>query len=732
MADSVSPCRKTRLVVCALIAVGAAWCATDWYVALPIAAKAAFVGRESCVACHAEQARTWHGSDHDRAMEVATAETVLGDFDDTQFTRFGVTTRFFRRDGKYFFNTEGPDGQFHDYEVKYTFGIDPMQQYMAEFPDGRVQVLSISWDTRRQEWFFVTPPDVTDERILPGDPLHWTGLAQNWNSMCAECHSTDLQKNYDLASDSYHTKFTDIDVSCEACHGPGSLHVELAESHSLFWDRRRGYALATLKGASAEAQAETCAPCHSRRSPLYPDWHRGEQFLDRYHPSLIEAGLYHADGQILDEVYEYGSFLQSKMFSKGIRCTDCHDPHSLELKYEGNQLCAQCHLPGKYDSPSHHHHTDFAATQCVNCHMPTRNYMVIDARHDHSLRVPRPDLSEQLGTPNACNGCHTKPEESPTWAAAKVREWYGDQRPDDPHFGLALGAAQQGRPEGLELIRELLRRGTTPEIIRATAVRLLAQYGIADSDRLCRESLHHTSPLVRAAACEAISENGLAQHTDEVADLLADPVRLVRVSAARRLVHFPRERLVPSVQRTLSQVLDEYREGQEFTLERAASHLNLAALADALGDEQSAWVSLGNAIRLEPYLTGPREQLAGLVEQAGGDAAEVRRLREEELGLLERDAKLLPTSSAIPYRRGMLLYLLQRPADAREALEKACELAPDSYDNWLALALICEHQRAWQQAVAALVRMQELRPDDPAAPAIMQRIQQTRSRNGEK
>jgi hypothetical protein len=173
-------------------------------------------------------------------MEVATEQSVLGDFSDATFTRFDDTTRFFRDGERFMVNAEGPDGEYHDYEVKWTFGVDPLQQYMVEFPDGRVQVLRVSWDVHKKEWFYVPPPDAAEERLAPDDPLHWTGLAQNWNTMCAECHSTDYHKNFNLAKNSYDSKYFEIDVSCEACHGPGSAHVELANAASPFWDRNIG------------------------------------------------------------------------------------------------------------------------------------------------------------------------------------------------------------------------------------------------------------------------------------------------------------------------------------------------------------------------------------------------------------------------------------------------------------------------------------------------------------
>ncbi len=728
--------RSLWIVFGALLATLVAWCAADWFMAYPEDAQAEYVGRDRCASCHEVQLRSWTGSHHDRAMELATEEAVLGDFNNAAFTRFGITSRFFRRDGKFFVNTEGPDGEFHDYHVKYTFGIEPLQQYMVEFPDGRVQVLRISWDTQKKKWFYVRPPDVLNERLLPGDPLHWTGVGQNWNTMCAECHSTNLQKSFDLATNTYHTTFSEIDVSCETCHGPGSLHVALAESRSLFWDRRHGYGLAKLKSElatrqSATKQIEACAQCHSRRSPLAPDYHAGEPFLDYYDPSLVQPGLYHADGQILDEVYVYGSFLQSKMYSKGIRCSDCHNPHSLKLKYEGNRLCAQCHQPGKYDSPTHHHHTDPEASLCVSCHMPVRTYMEIDDRHDHSLRIPRPDLSEQLGTPNACNDCHTKPEETPTWAAGAVRKWYGDKRPDDPHYANALSAARQGKPEGFDLLRDLLRRKETPDIIQATAIEFLSGYPGHDADTLCRQFMDASSPMVRAAAVRTISNRSLERFVVEVASRLHDPVRMVRFAAARRLVSDAAKLVDSEFRDALDDAIVEYRQAQELVFDRAGAHMNLAVLSQALGDMPAAIESLETAIRLEPYLSGVRDGLSKMLESTGGSAERIRELREQEIELMIRDSKLLPGNPQPFYKQGMLYYLLGRHDEARGALEEACRLAPNAFDYWLALALICEHQQLWDDALEALKQMQRLRPNDPAIVGIYQRIQQTRAATGE-
>ena len=379
-----------------------------------------------------------------------------------------------------------------------------------------MQVLRISWDTRKNEWFYVFPTDVVDERIEPGDPLHWTGIGQNWNTMCAECHSTNVQKNFDLASNSYHTTFSEIDVSCETCHGPASLHVQQAESHALFWDRNHGYGLAKLKSVSNDPQIDTCAPCHSRRTGLHENFVGGGNFFDYYQPALVRSGLYHADGQILDEVYVYGSFVQSKMYQEGVRCSDCHDPHSLKLKYEDNRLCTQCHQPGKYDGFNHHRHQDTEATQCVTCHMPSSLYMVRDDRRDHSMRVPRPDLTVELGVPNVCNRCHTMPGEDAQWAADTVRQWYGDKRPDDPHYAKALALAESSDPAGMEKLAAILRRRESPPIVRATAVELMTNYDLDEADKITRQLIDDKSPLVRAAALGAMSSGAVKRYVVEI------------------------------------------------------------------------------------------------------------------------------------------------------------------------------------------------------------------------
>jgi predicted CXXCH cytochrome family protein len=422
------------------------------------------------------------------------------------------------------------------------------------------------------------------------------------------------------------------------------------------------------------------------------------------------------------------------MYANRVQCSDCHDPHSLKLKFSGNQLCAQCHIPAKYDTPAHHHHpVGSAGAQCVECHMPTRMYMVIDGRRDHSFRVPRPDLSAQLGTPNACNDCHTQPEETFEWAAEAVRKWYGDKRPDDPHWAPALAAGRAAKPEGEKLLEKLIERKATPGIVRATAVDLLANYPTNRSAAVRRQALRDGDPLVRLAGIRTLSDLLEPVLVADLGTKLSDSIRDVRIAAAVRLAYMPLQYLSDSQRTAFEGAMKEFRAAQSLSLEHAGGHLALAGLDRHNGRVESAIEHLQAAIRLEPYIAGPRAELASLLQQQDGDASEIRRLREEEADLMERDAKLAPENAQILYQLGLMRYLLGQFAEAQSALYAACQLSPQNYEYLMALALLHEHryaasgeERQFTDAVKTLKKMRELQPADPRAGQILARLLGTR------
>ena len=634
----------------------------------------AYVDEATCAECHAPQHRAWSGSHHDLAMQPATPETVLGDFDGARFTHGGVTSRFFTRDGRFFVNTVGADGRLADFELAYTFGVEPLQQYLAPFPGGRLQSLPIAWDTRRGEWLHLYP----DERIPPGDALHWTGRYQTWNAMCAECHSTNLRKNYDAASDTYRTVWDVIDVGCQACHGPGGNHVEWARAGQ---SRSAADALAAglvvdLAATDAQTEIQACAGCHAHRQRISDADRHARPLLDDFQPSTLREGLYFPDGQIRDEVYVWGSFAQSRMHRAGVRCSNCHDPHGLGLRAEGNAVCVQCHREApvarfpqlasrRYDTPEHHFHApESPGARCVSCHMPARTYMVVDARRDHSFRVPRPDVSVALGTPNACTQCHTG--ETDQWAAARAAEWWDSPRL--PHFAEALAAARRGDPDAESDLRRLADDPEQAPIVRATALEHLPQYGPGALEPAVSAATDG-DPLVRAAAAAAMVYLEPRRRVAVLVSLLDDPVRAVRIEAARALTSVPRAALDEQQAARFDAVLAELFEAELASLDLPGANLNLGVLHSRTGDQAAAETAYLRALDFDPDFAPARFNLANLLNRQGRN--------EEAEVVLRAGLERVPDDGELHYSLGLLLAEEQRFEEAAASLGRAAALMPD-------------------------------------------------------
>ncbi len=708
--------------------------------------EVAFVDSQLCADCHQVQHQQWLGSHHDLAMQVASADTVLGDFEGSSFTHFGVTTRFYEQNGRFYVNTEGPDGKLADFAIKFTCGVDPLQQYLIEFPGGRLQCLTVAWDTRTGRWFHLYP----NERIEPDDPLHWTGRYQNWNLMCAECHTTNLEKNYSPETDGYDTVYHEIDVGCQACHGPGERHVQWALEHqSGESSPDADYGLVVdFAGNSSRYEVEACAPCHSRRSRITHTWRHTGPLEDHFRVATLSEGLYYPDGQILDEVYVYGSFLQSKMFDKGVRCTDCHDPHTLQPRLDGDALCTRCHQagliedfptlkPGDYESPEHHFHpVDSEAARCVSCHMPERTYMVVDPRRDHSFRVPRPDLSLKLGTPNACNGCHSN--RSSQWAQSRVVDWYGPARAAQPHYGEVIAAGRSGEPAAGEALSKLTGDLQQPAIVRATGLELLRRYGRQGLEAVIA-STRDQDAMVRVAAVAALDRLEPDQRLEMVAPLLEDPARRVRLEAARVLASVPAESMRPDQQRKLRAALEEFEIAQLAMADTPWAHLNQGVVYLDQGRPADAERAFRRAIERDAGFTPALVNLATLLNQLGRNEEAEQALRQAverageqgelyynlglllaEMGKLEeaadslgRAARLMPERARVHYNYGLALQQLGRRAEAEQALRGASRIDPEDGEILYALVVFYMQQQDWNRALESLEKLRRQQGPNP-------------------
>jgi predicted CXXCH cytochrome family protein len=658
------------------------------------AAAPAFVGSEACAGCHQPETALWQESQHKHAMQHATAASVLGNFDDAGFDYYGVHSRFFRKDDKFFVETDGADGKLATFEVKYTFGVDPLQQYLIEFADGRIQALSIAWDSRPkdqggQRWFHLYP----NEEIKHDDMLHWTKLNQNWNFMCAECHSTGIRKNYDAANDRFNTTWSEISVGCETCHGRGSRHVNWAHNQRSWWpfeknvdplkglavflderdgvtwqaDPQSGNPQRSVAPAATRKEVETCGLCHARRAQFSEDWIPGRPLSNTHVVSPLTRGIYHADGQMRDEVYNYGSFKQSKMFAAGVTCSDCHEPHAAKLRAEGDGVCLQCHASNKYEVSSHTGHRDVTPkVTCASCHMPVTTYMVIDKRHDHSLRIPRPDLSVKFGTPNACNNCHAdKPAQ---WASDAVDRWHGPDRKGFQNYAEAFHASWTDRSDAAALLAAVAASPTEPAIARASALGELRSRVSPANIELTRRGLTDPDPMVRIGALDMLDGLPGNRIWPLVSPLLSDPSLGVRIRSVSVLAAVSTANQPASDRAAFDRAAAEFIAAQQLNADRPEARSTLGNFdrhRGLAGDAESEYKA---ALRLSAQYAPAAINLADLYRQLGrdGDAESVLRTAIGSSGL----------DAGLHHALGLTLIRQKRPVDALAEFRAASELEP--------------------------------------------------------
>lgn len=717
---------------------------------VPESTEPQFVGGNNCKECHEGEFTLWQDSHHAHAMAHANDSTVLGDFNNATFTENGITHKFYKRDQKFFVFTQDENGEMKEYEVTHTFGYTPLQQYLIPFPKGRFQCLHIAWDTENEEWFNMAAM-VYGETPPPGDWLHWTGQGQNWNGMCAECHSTHLQKNYVVETDSFHTTFDEINVSCEACHGPGSKHLEWADLPATRQEQIENYGLvAKTSNISNEEYVNNCARCHTRRMQIGDFDHDFGDLLDIMTPTLLLED-YHPDGQILNEDYVFGSFTQSKMYHTDIKCNDCHNVHSGARHFEGNQLCFQCHVPDYYGTDKHHFHKNpnedgevylidgkqvniGEGAQCINCHMPAQYYMGIDFRNDHSIRVPRPDLSKELGTPNACNMCHT--DKSVDWSIKYFEEWYGKKH--RPHFGSVFAEARKQNPEVIEELVTIVRDELSPVIVRSTAVNHLASYNDSLAIAVLRESLDSPESMIRHEAVRNYSNSNADEYITDIGPLLNDPVKAIRMQAGLLFSYLPNEYVPQELIPYFQKALGEYRAQNEYMGDFPGGRANLGLLYSNLGDHQTAVKHYEKSVEIDDQYTPALVNLAMTYNRVGrnNDAEQVYRTLIKQspelpgihysLGLLLVEQKKYteatevletatvkdPANSRINYNLGLLYSQLQQLPEAEKHLKIAWSKEPNNFDFEYALSHFYVNTGQLNKAEKALQAMLKRYPND--------------------
>lgn len=640
-----------------------------------------FIGDIACKSCHSKEYSDWQSSHHFSAMQPANDSTVKGNFNDIVFTSDGISSRFFKKKNKFFINTQGEDGKNHDYEIKYTFGFTPLQQYLIEFPGGRMQVTRASWDTKKKVWFH----QYSGQIIPAGDWLHWTGNAQNWNTTCADCHSTNLKKNYDIESDTYHTTYSSVNVSCEACHGAGKNHSDYISKEFKEGNKITGSRLQLSKNMGQIAQINTCAPCHALRTSLSKEQIPSKELLDNYIPGIPNTERFYADGQVKEEDFIYTSYLQSKMFSVGIKCSNCHNPHTGKLVLVANNLCMQCHQKN-YNEPSHTiHAANSKGAECISCHMPGKNFMENDYRHDHSFRVPRPDLSVKYGTPNACNNCHNN--KSGQWAADVISKKYGPNR--KYHFAEDLIPGSRVDNKSEPHLLNLIENKAVPNIIKATAVFYLSNITTQNSLNALLGCLKHKDPQIRYGALTSLVNFDPSGWMSDAAPLLNDQVRAVRVAAADLFLTIP-PNLLPSDQAPAFTVAKKELIGFLYNqADFASGNIMIGDYYMRLQDNPNAEKFYLRGLKKDVMMNIARLNLAVIYNEEGK--------HEQALQILKMAEKIDPQNDRIYYNLALLYNEMQDTKNALINFEKAEHLKsqnPRLYYNYGLLILKTDPKKA--------------------------------------
>jgi tetratricopeptide (TPR) repeat protein len=629
----------------------------------------AYVGSAQCAQCHAEIYADWRQSDHHKAMQPASKATVLGDFNDVTVSFHGIDTRLFESDGTYQVATVGKDGEPGVYTVRYTFGHYPLQQYLIDIGKGHLQALNVAWDSRAaaqggQRWYHLQ----TDEDIDPEHPFFWTRHFQNANSRCIECHSTNMRKNFDAASSSYATSWSEVGVGCESCHGPAGEHLSLASNKQLdtmhtgfdrkrtpplAWAFRGNDAIASPSGSIGNTAIDTCGGCHSRRSSI-GDSSPQADYHDQYRLALLDQGLYFEDGQIDDEVFVTGSFLQSKMHRNGVTCSNCHNVHSGKLIAEGNAVCAQCHKPDRFDTASHHRHPPGSTgAQCVNCHMPERLYMSVDLRRDHSFTIPDPLLSTVSNAPNACTTCHQGKTDA--WAFKTMTEWGTTGRQNIWPL-INQGLDRQDSLMFRDYVSNPPNLNLTP-IRQATLLSKLAGFPSRLSVEAASSQLTNPDPLIRRAAVTALRPMQVEIRWQLLNPLIEDPVKVIRLEVASVLADVFVQLEGKDADR-LGKLIEEYREALNYNADSPSGQLSIGNLEASLGFSILAENAYLRSLEIEAYYVPTLINLADLYRSTGRD--------HEARKLLQLALKVAPDSANTNYAYGLFLV---RESKQNEALK---------------------------------------------------------------
>jgi len=664
-------------------------------------------GSSSCRECHAVFYEKWATSHHGLAMQPFTADLAAGQLKPLP-EPIAVRDRRYRVDldgGKGSVVESGPEGE-KKYAMEHVLGGKNVFYFLTPMDRGRLQVLPVAYDVRRQEWFDTTASAARGIMSLQDEVLDWRAPQLTFNTSCYGCHVSQFSSNYDPKTDTYHSEWAEPGISCETCHAGGGEHVRVFRGLPA-GQKPDDIRIISTKKFSVEQLNDLCAPCHAKSMPLTSSFRPGERYFDNYDLAGLEQSDFYPDGRDLGENYTYTSWRMSPCVKSGrLSCMHCHTSsgrYRFNDAEKANDACLPCHEERVKNAPAHTHHKEATpGSQCVSCHMPMTEFARM-RRSDHSMRPPMPAATLAFKSPNACNLCHK--DKDAAWADRNVRKWRTrDYQAQTLQVGSLISAARQHDWTRLPEMLAYIMSKDHDEVFATALIRIMYTCEEARKWPAITQAVKDSSPLVRAAAAEGLKN---APTQDAVNALLAatrDEYCLVRIRAAAALAGLPRERLSEADQVALQRATDEFLAVAQARPDDASVHHNLGNYYMERREFDSAAASFERAFQLLPNVVAPLINASIVYNLAG------RNDRAEDC--LRRALKVEPANAAANLNLGLLLAELGRPAEAVASLRAAFKGDPRSATAAYNLGILLAAERP-NEALDWCRKAHALEPQEP-------------------
>ncbi len=671
-----------------------------------------FSGSESCMECHEKFYQLWSPSHHGKAMEPMTAAYIasknLVNSDD--FSLEGKEYRVVFEDSTMTM-VERDGNSETKYPIVWALGGKNVSYYLTELDNGMLQTIPLAYDHNKKIWYNNPESAVRhfpDQNMPADQALPWKDRMYTFNTSCYSCHVSQLETNFDVATDSYRSTWKEPGINCETCHGPSAEHVRVMKIAEKKGKVPNDIKLIVTSKFTQEQHNSSCAPCHAQMRPITPSYMPGDRFWDNYDLVTLEDNDFYPDGRDLGETYTYTSWNMNQCMLNGeLHCVTCHTSSGRNrYKDNPNEACLQCHNNRTENLTAHTgHKADSEGSVCVNCHMPQTMFGRM-MQSDHSFRPPMPEATIRYGSPNACNLCHT--DKTPEWANAIVKARpNGNYQDETIKWADLILQAKQGKWDNLDEMLDIIDNEKYDPVVQNSLIRLLDNCEDAKKwPVLIKTIVENHSPLVRSSAASGLLDNLSDEARKALVKAAGDEYRLVRVSAALPLASFPSNSFTAEDMESVGKATNEYLTSLVTRPDDWSSHYNLGVYYQNRGEIDHALESYEMAAKLYPESLMPFINSSVLYSYIGNQEKAEQNLRKV--------IELEPNNEAANLNLGLLLAEMGRLDEAEATLKKALSANPEGQAVAAKnLSVIVGQRGDFKNAVTYAETAWKIRPNDP-------------------